>query len=295
MQESNSVAPLEMERFSISYDADDDELSIHKMDAFYLGQAIQQVATMVKQAGKLLNEEEPEVKVTTPAGEGSFIVEFAVYAASHPRELLTTLGFLGAGALAVAHHIRNKKVINVNTSDDSDEAVITVESRGRTEEVRCGKDEALLATDSIIRKSYNEIITQPLSNKDAPVFKVVVDGVDTLRLDGNENIEFSPLPRKSMTFENTEHIDATISLTQVNFTSVSGWKMTYQGEEHSVKMEDAVFMEKVLSNQQSFEKGDLFSVKLRIKTIEKPDARPNITYAIEYVYRHLADESRRIQ
>lgn len=60
-------------------------------------------------------------------------------------------------------------------------------------------------------------------------------------------------------------------------------------------MEDAIFMERVLSNQQSFEKGDLFSVRLRIKTIEKPDSRPSVTYAIEYVYRHLADESRRIQ
>ncbi|ATC78641.1 hypothetical protein [Proteus mirabilis] len=295
MQESNSIASLEVERFSVSYDADDDELSIHKMDAFYLGQAIQQVATMVKQAGKILNEEEPDVKVTTPAAEGSFIVEFAVYAVAHPRELLTTLGFFGSGALAVAHHIRDKKVININTSDDNDEAVITVESRGRTEEVRCNKNEALLATDSVIRKSYNEIITQPLSQKNSPVFKVIVDGRDTLRLDGSENIEFPPLPRKSMTFENVEHVDATVSLTQVNFTSVSGWKMIYHGEEFSVKMEDAIFMERVLSNQQSFEKGDLFSVRLRIKTIEKPDSRPSVTYAIEYVYRHLADESRRIQ
>lgn len=68
--------------------------------------------------------------------------------------------------------------------------MITVESRGRTEEVRCNKNEALLATDSVIRKSYNEIITQPLSQKNSPVFKVIVDGRDTLRLDGSENIEF---------------------------------------------------------------------------------------------------------
>lgn len=165
MSGSNEVSNLSVERFSISYDADDEQLSLHKMDAFYLGQAIQQVSTMVKQAGKILNEEEPDVVVTVPADAGSFIVEFAVYALSDPRALLTSLGFLGAGALAVAQHIHNKKVINVSTSDDSDDAVITVEHKGKTEEVTCKKDEALLATDPVIRKSYNEVITQPLSKK----------------------------------------------------------------------------------------------------------------------------------
>lgn len=295
MSSDNEKMPASIERFSISYDAEDDELSLHKMDAFYLGQAIQQVASMVKQAGRILNNEEPDVKVTTPAAEGSFIVEFAVYASAHSKEILTALGLLGSGALAIAHHLRDKKVINVSTSDDNDDAVITVEYKGKTEEITCKKEEALLATDAVIRKSYNEIITQPLSEKDNPVFKVIVDGKETLMLDGKESVGFSPLPKKSMTFENTTNIDAVISLTQVNFTTVSGWKMVYQNEEHSVRMEDKVFMEKVFNNQQSFEKGDLFNVKLRIKTIEKPSAKRVTTYAIEYVYRHLADESRRIQ
>ncbi|MEY0558852.1 hypothetical protein AB7334_22355 [Providencia rettgeri] len=295
MSGSNEVSNLSVERFSISYDADDEQLSLHKMDAFYLGQAIQQVSTMVKQAGRILNEEEPDVVVTVPADAGSFIVEFAVYALSDPKALLTSLGFLGAGALAVAQHIHNKKVINVSTSDDSDDAVITVEHKGKTEEVTCKKDEALLATDSVIRKSYNEVITQPLSNKESPVFKIMVDGSETLKLDGKNKVELALLPKKSMVFEETKNIDAVVSLTQVNFNSVNGWRMEYLDEEHAVKMEDAVFMEKVLNKQQSFEKGDLFSVKLRIKKVEKPDSKPSTTYAIEYVYRHLADEERRIE
>ena len=98
-----------------------------------------------------------------------------------------------------------------------------------------------------------------------------------------------------MVFEETKNIDAVVSLTQVNFNSVNGWRMEYLDEEHAVKMEDAVFMEKVLNKQQSFEKGDLFSVKLRVKKVEKPDSKPSTTYAIEYVYRHLADEERRIE
>lgn len=288
----------EVDRFSIFYDADDDELSIHKMDAFFLGQAIQQVSTMVKQAGRLLGDEEDadvEVKVTVPAQEGSFAVEFAVYAANHVREIIPTLGLLGGGALALAQRLRNRKVINIRTEDDSDEAVVTVQYRGVEEEIVCNKDEAILATDPIIRQSYNEIITQPLLNKDAPVFRVEVAGEEVLRLDGEDDIEFAPLPKKSLTFDHTERFDAVIAVTQVNFTSVNGWRMTYLNEDRAFRMEDTGFMENVLNRNQSFVKGDLFSVRLRVKTIEKPDASIKTTYAVEEVYRHLADEGRRIR
>ncbi len=261
----------EVERFSIFYDADDEELSEHKMDAFYLGQAIQQVALMVKQAGHILNDgdAELEVKVTVPAQEGSFAVEFALFAVNNFREILPALGLFGGGALAVAQHLSNRKVIEVRTYDDSDHAVITVESRGHQEEIFCRKDEALLATDPVIRTAFNEIITKPLINKDAPVFRVEVDGRETLRLDGSEDIALTPLPKKSLTFDHTERVDAVVALTQVNFTSSSGWRFQYLDEDRAVKMEDTAFMERVLNNQAAFVKGDLYRVRLRIKTIEK--------------------------
>lgn len=287
----------EVDRFSIFYDADDDELSIHKMDAFFLGQAIQQVATMVKQAGRLLGNEEDEdieVKVTVPAQEGSFAVEFAVYAADHAREILPALGLLGGGALALAQRLRNRKVVNIRTEDGSDQAVITVQYRGQEEELTCDKDEAILATDPVIRMAYNEIITQPLVNKNAPVFRVEVDGEEVLRLDGEDDVEFAPLPKRSLTFDHTERFDAVIAVTQVNFTSVNGWRMTYQNEDRAFKMEDIAFMESVLNRNQSFVKGDLYSVRLRVKTIERPDASVKTTYAVEEVYRHLANEGRRL-
>ncbi|CAI1107755.1 hypothetical protein [Serratia quinivorans] len=286
----------EIERFSIFYDANDDELSEHKMDAIYLGQAIQQVALMVQQAGRVLNDgdESLDVKVTVPAREGSFAVEFALYAASHAHQILPALGLMGGGALAIARRMRNKKVINVRTEDGSEDAVITVEFRGKQEEIVCGKDEALLATDAVIRKAYNEIITQPLINKNAPVFRVEVEGEEVLRLDGQDDVVFAPLPKKSMTFEHTERLDAVVALTQVNFNSINGWRIRYLDEDRAVKMEDSAFMTNVLSNQQAFVRGDLFRVRLRIKTVEKPDSSIKTTYTIEEVYHHFADEGRRL-
>lgn len=286
----------EVERFSIFYDADDNELSMHKMDAIFLGQAIQQVGLMVKQAGRLLNPNEADidVKVTVPAQEGSFAVEFAVYAYENFREILPALGLLGGGALAVTQRLRNRKVINVRTRDNSDEAVITVEYRGNQEDIVCRKDEALLATDPVIREAYNEIITKPLINKDAPVFRVEIEGQEVLRLDGAEDVELAPLPKKSLTFEHTERIDTTVALTQVNFTSSTGWRIRYLDEDRAVKMEDSAFMERVFNNQTAFVKGDLYRVMLRVKTLEKPDNAVRTTYAIEQVLHHFADEDRRL-
>lgn len=286
----------EVERFSIFYDADDDELSEHKMDAIFLGQAIQQVGLMVKQAGRLLNKNEADidVKVTVPAQEGSFAVEFALYAYNNFREVLPALGLLGGGALAVTQRLRDRKVVNVQTRDNSDDAIITVEYRGKQEEIVCRKDEALLATDPVIREAYNEIITKPLIHKDAPVFRVEIEGAEVLRLDGVNDVEFAPLPKKSLTFDHTEHLRAIVALTQVNFTSSAGWRMKYLDEDRAVKMEDTLFMERVLNNQAAFVKGDLYNVWLRIKTVEKPDNAIKTTYAIEKVIHHFADEERRL-
>lgn len=288
----------EVEHFSISYDADDEELAVHQMDALALGDAIKQMAIMVKKADEILNDgiETAELRVTVPADEGSFIVEFALFTVANAKAILPALGFsaLGGGALAVAHRLGDKRVMEVHTDDGSDVATIIYEDRGGISTIECSKDEANLATNTVIRKAYNEIITQPLAAKNSPRFKVKVDGQDALVLAGEETQEFPPLPRQSMTFEHVETQEAVVALTQINFTSITGWKMRYLDEERSVRMEDEAFMQAVLSNQRSFVKGDLFSVRLRVTTIEKANAPVRTTYAIEEVHRHLADETRRL-
>lgn len=295
--EQDHAEMQEVERFRIFYDANDEELSLHKMDAFYLGQAIQQIAAMVKQASKVLNEGEElvDLKVTVPAEEGSFAVEFALYAYENISLILPLLGFTGGGALAIAQRLKNHKVVNVHTEEGSELAEIIYEIEGNQEVIVCPKDEALLATDAVIRKAYNEVITQPLADKDAPVFRIEVDGQEVLRISGDETAKFAPMPRLSLTHENTDTLDAVVSLTQVNFTSSKGWRMRYlQDKDRAVLMEDTAFMERVLGNQQRFEKGDLFNVRLRINSIEKADGSVTTKYAIEEVYRHLANEERRL-
>ncbi|MEG4685499.1 hypothetical protein UXP70_11240 [Enterobacter cloacae] len=288
----------EIERFSISYDANDDEFAVHQMDALALGEAIKQVALMIKQADQVLNDghETVDLRVTVPAEEGSFIVEFALFAMANAKAILPALGFsaAGGGALAIAHRLKSNRVVNVHTNSQDDNAIITFEEAGALQTIVCPQDEAQLATDAVIRRAYNEIITQPLANKDAPRFKVSVEGQEVVTIAGQDTQEFTPLPRQSMIVERTETQEAVIALTQVNFTSVTGWKMRYFEEERAVRMEDQAFMDAVLNNQRAFVKGDLFSVRLRVSTVERPNASIRTTYAIEEVYRHLADQDRRL-
>jgi len=293
-----SVELQEVERFSLSYDANDDELAIHQMDALSLGEAIKQVALMVRQANQLLNDDQEcvDLRVTVPAEEGSFIVEFALFAAANANAILPALGFSigGGGALAIAHRLKDNRVVNIQTHDGDETAAITFEEGGTEHTIVCPKDEALLATDAVIRRAYNEIITQPLANKDAPKFKVMVDGQEVLRLEDDETRDFVPLPRQSFAYQHEETSEAVVALTQVNFSSITGWKMQWLGEDRAVRMEDEAFMTAVMNNERGFVKGDLFLVRLRATTTEKPNASVRTTYAIEEVYRHLADESRRL-
>ncbi len=295
---NNFAMEQEIERFSISYDANDDELAVHQMDALALGDAIRQMAIMVKQADQVLNEgqETVDLRVTVPAEEGSFIVEFALFTLANAKAILPVLGFsaAGGGALAIAQRLKSNRVVNVNTSDDSDDATIIYEEAGELKSIVCPKDEAQLATDAVIRRAYSEIITQPLANKDSPKFKVNVEGHEVLRITGEDTQEFTPLPRQSLSEEHVEVSEATVALTQVNFTSVTGWKMRYFDEERAVRMEDAAFMDAVFNNQRGFVKGDLFTVRLRITTVEKPNASTRTSYAIEEVHHHLADQNRRL-
>ena len=67
-------------RFSISYDANDNQLSEHKMDADILAKSIINVAQTIKHADEILNGKKRNIQtyVSAPAKEGSLSIEFVV-------------------------------------------------------------------------------------------------------------------------------------------------------------------------------------------------------------------------
>ncbi len=292
-------SPETTQTFSVYYDAQDNELNQHKMDAYALGNSILEIAKLFKQADTLLNGEQKTVdlQVTAPAREGSLAIDFAITILnSGGVDILKYLGLssasasvIGGTALSVARQLKRKKVISIETTSGSSQAKILYNGG----EIECEKTVAMLATNPDIRKSMNEVISQPFLGKNDPKFRVEINGLDVFLAEGDVVTEFTPMPKNSMSTEETQVITTNVHITQINFESKNGWRMLYDGQEKAVKMDDDAFMTRVRDSVHKFSNGDMFEVELSIT--HKITARSERTeYMITHVIRHRAAPERQI-
>ncbi len=290
---------LEVKKFSVHYGAaKGSDFDKHKMNAYDLGMSILEFAKMVKRADDLINEKRTlELEVIAPAKPGSLIIEFALLIkSSGALEVMKYLGIsaasatiIGGSALGIAKRLKDKPILGINTEVGSNESTILLDG----EEIVADKTVAMLVSDTIIRQSMNEIISQPLNDESEPTFKIEVDGQEIISLKGEETQDFTPLPKKSLSSEKVEHIITNVPITQVNFGSNRGWKMLYDGKEKAVRMDDNSFMSRVDHSEKSFTKGDMFEVALSI--ISKQTASSSRTeYVITRVIRHRASSDRKL-
>ncbi|MDE9458799.1 hypothetical protein [Xenorhabdus bovienii] len=289
----------DVKTFQVHYGAEEGSaLSAHKMNAYDLGMSIVEFSKMLNRADDIINKGKTLVlEVTAPAKPGSLIIEFAMTVKeSGALEVLKYLGLSAASgsvalgtALGVAAKLKDKKIIGLTSSTKSNTTTIELEDG----ELKCDKTVAILVSDPIIRQAMNEIINQPLSTQEKPNFKITSDGANIYEVKDDEVLDFTPLPRKSLSHENIEQITTNVLITQVNFDSSKGWKMFYDDKEISVRMDDQSFMQRVKDSTKSFTKGDMFEVLLSVVT--KNTARSQRTeYIIDRVIRHRASTENKI-
>lgn len=289
----------EVKRFSVHYGAaKDSALDKHKMNAYNLGMLIVEFAKMVNRADDIINKQSTlELEVIAPAKEGSLIVEFALLIKnSGALEVMKYLGIstassavLGGSALGIAKKLKDKKILGIDTDTKTNTSTILLDG----EKVTSNRIVASLVSDPVIRQAMNEIITQPLLSEDEPSFKIRVENEEVVSFKGEEVLDFTPLPKASLSSEKTKTLTANVLLTQVNFGSSRGWKMLYDGKERAVRMDDTSFMARVEHSEKSFTKGDMFEVALSI--VSKTTARSQKTdYVITRVIRHRASTDRKI-
>lgn len=288
------------EKFSISYDDDAGEYERHEIDAVTLSRAIQGVHDLVVEANAEFNKGgDIDLKVTSPAKEGSVVVEFLLFATS-PAGLavLKYLGLATAGTaiaggslLEVVRKLKGRRVVNVTIEGDSDEAKITVDG----EVVVCNKHVAKLAVDKKVREALHSVVQAPISGRDGATFKVL-DGMENqvLEIEEEDAVVYSPLPPKSLESEEVKKETTTAYFVQVNFESNHGWRVKLaDGTEHAVTLADETFMDKVNQSKQSFSKEDLFEIVLETKAIYR-QTRSTFNYTVLEVTRHFADKGRRL-
>ena len=290
----------ESQKFTLFYDAKKSELNKHKIDAYTLGTSILELSKMIYEADRIINSNEKSIDllVTAPIKKGSVAIEFvANFLNSGGLDVLKYLGLtaasssiLGGSAISVTQKIREKRVLSIETNSNSNIAKIKLDD----ETIECDQTVAELVTNPKIRKAMSDVISQPLLNKQDPIFRVEVDNEETLRLTNDHILNIRPLNKKSFnSLELTQTITTNVKLTQINFKSKNGWKMVYDDEEKNVTIEDESFLERINDNALAFKEGDMFKVELNI--VEKSTANSKRTqYIIKRVLRHRASKERKL-
>ncbi|EPY4496972.1 TPA: hypothetical protein ACTW3A_001584 [Klebsiella quasipneumoniae subsp. quasipneumoniae] len=280
--------------FKVFYDAEDTELSQHKIDAKTLSISIGSMADLISTADKNLNDGQETVKlmVTNPAEAGSLGIAYAMVElipnAVDVAKVIGLTGLAGAGvgatALSLIRQLGSKKVLSITKRVGTSESVLELDG----EQIVCNDYVAKLVTDPVVREAIVNVVRAPLDGKDNPVFKVVdSNGEEVIRLEGEQTEEVKPLPKGTLLEKEVTVEEVNVRFVQVNFEGSKGWRMVHIDEEHSVALEDNVFLNQVQTGQVSFTKEDLFVVDLettRTFTARKLTER----YAIKRVKRKRA-------
>ena len=281
----------EVTTFKIFYDAEDNELSQHKIDAKTLSRSIGSMADLISAADKNLNDgqETVQLMVTSPAEPGSLGIAYSMIElipnAINVAQVIGLTGaagaVFGAPALALIRQLGSKRVISITKRVGTNLSVLELDG----EEIVCNDAVAKLVTDPEIRAALVNVVRAPLDGKDNPVFKIVdSECSEILVLEGEETEEIQPLPRGTLLEKEVSVEEVNVRFVQVNFEGTKGWRMVHLEEEAAVTLNDQRFLTQVQNGQMSFTKEDLFVVDL--ETTKTFTAR-NVTkrYAINEVKR----------
>ena len=118
---NSELFPVKEWKFSISYDADDNQLSEHRMDADMLAESIKNVAQLVRRADEILNGENRNIRtfVTAPAREGSLTIDFLAQLIDpdlgekvlYTIGIATPVGSISYGVFKALREIGGKEII----------------------------------------------------------------------------------------------------------------------------------------------------------------------------------------
>ena len=281
---------LTEEKFTISYDAKESSFSDHEINAKDLGEAILGMHNLIEETAKVISNGSAEVnlKVTTPAKEGSIEVVFALLA--DPVTTLKVLGVLGftAQASAIAggslielvQQIRNKKITSITIEGDSENATIMTADGP----IEANKSLAKLVTNNKIRDALHKVIQAPLTGKKDATFKVIGSSAQPIiKIKDNEVNDFARLPKGTLEEISIDTETIRASFAQINFESSKGWRIrNHDGSEYATVIKDRAFLDKVNKNQQAFQKDDIYEMVLETTTTSRP-TRSTIDRAITKV------------
>lgn len=316
-----------VERFTLSYDASDNEYAEHKINAHNLVKVVQEMITLIERSDKLLNGKQKTVEIFlqapdtgTVVKEGSLQIPFAIEVyeyISTAKNLVTTLEtkdiFMALGisiSSAVTYGVfkdifrtKGEPIIDVKTQDGSNEVELLTENT----KIKTSKETAILMQDDEIRRAIKNLTVAPLANKADAVFKIkreeiieeqgeiTTEEMIAVEIESGKEIETLTTLSERIVQEPEVELksEQLITITQINFSSgESGWRMNFEEKERAVLLKDVAFIASINADKASFRKGDWLKVNLKI--VKTFGTQTKTTYIITEVLEHLVSEDRKL-
>jgi hypothetical protein len=267
----------EKAEFTIIYEGD--ALQDNAIDVKDLAPALLSIGDIFQQSNHILNGDDVEIKIYVKATEkGSFQIDFStiqsaieqvksfltgdyIVSAINLKELIF-FGLAGAGGLFWL--IKKIKGKNPDKISDIGNGIYRITAGDETIDVPLKT--LKLYKDLSIRKAAEGIV--------APLRK---NGIDKIRIKDKSN-DVEVAQKSDVIFFNIEQSDMeetvldierrqAFSIVSLSFKEDNKWRLNDGNTQISVKIKDAIFLEKVNKGLISFSKGDI--LLCRIKSVQK--------------------------
>ena len=287
--------PSKLGAFSLYYDTT--ETNDHTMDAADLAIGLQGLCEAITQADKLLNGEDSKVdiKVNVPS-DGSFGIPIEVISyLADTKNVLEIIGFVAQGSIpagcifGVLEFLKGRRIDAV--IEEGEQTTIKTKFRGKEDEITVSNDYAKLVLNKDFRNSLNKAVVAPVKgDTNATVHVKSFDGQTVVHsIDEEKFTAYRTIPSKTGAEEDEIEETVNVRFINVNFDKSTGWQIEHVQVPKTVTIKDEGFLRRVRANEDTFAKGDLYTVKLKTIETRNIDGSTKVRYDITEVVRKLGE------
>lgn len=276
-------------------------LDDHKMDILSFAQSLKGLGEAIYAANAIVNGgNEIEVNVDAKLIPGSFGFDIEIIQhLKNAKDVLQLLGFssiplaLGsATVLEVLKKLNGRQIEIVETGAPDGQVKLKVDG----EEITCSADVEKIVNSPEIRKAVDSFVRQPLLQEGVDSFVVKQSRTskqEILHITKDEAQDFKPPKVLFESKEENNEFETTVTFLSAHTDKKAGWRVEFQGEKRTVRMEDEEFLKVMKSDKAPHIFGELFAVKM--KNVKK-DNGGIITESLTIlkVGRQFADKERKL-
>ena len=285
-----------MSKFTVKYDGE--ALRTHEMDVKQLAPALLAVS---KAFDRTQEHAAPGSRVALKAKatrEGSFNIDLILYVVNEIEDIFTgnhmnavvnaaTIGGIFIGAVKYAKHIISHGGNPKETKDAGTDA-----NGIKLSEATFPDGTKLITSEISMELLRDEEFLKSLKASTAPA---LADGLDSVTFDSDGDAEtvdaetadgiagYSPVEA----VVETSAVEMVVQALDLSFRDDGKWRVTDGIKTQFVRLEDEAFIKRINDGEESFRKGDIYKVLMRVEKGFDEDRRLTVRYvAVEEVKEH---------